>query len=248
MGFRFRRSLRIAPGVRLNISRSGLSTTFGARGASVTVGKKGARGNLGIPGTGISYSAPLASMSKRGSRSPAGAAPSKQNSGGCALIAVCGFLLLAVGMCSSGRDMTAPTETLVAQKGYVDTAALNCRVVPDTSSIVVAQLQHGREISISKEADGWSNTSVGGQSCWVSSQYVSNSPPAPVPTAAPPARLMSGSAAASSGRSSSARTYSANPTNEYSDEGCPCSGSQVCIGPRGGRYCITSGGNKRYGV
>jgi hypothetical protein len=30
--------------------------------------------------------------------------------------------------------------------------------------------------------------------------------------------------------------------------GCPCSGSLVCIGPRGGRYCITSGGNKRYGV
>lgn len=29
---------------------------------------------------------------------------------------------------------------------------------------------------------------------------------------------------------------------------CPCRGGTVCIGPRGGRYCITSGGNKRYGV
>lgn len=29
---------------------------------------------------------------------------------------------------------------------------------------------------------------------------------------------------------------------------CPCSGGNVCVGPRGGRYCITSGGNKRYGV
>lgn len=27
---------------------------------------------------------------------------------------------------------------------------------------------------------------------------------------------------------------------------CPCSGSKLCVGPRGGRYCITSGGNKRY--
>lgn len=27
---------------------------------------------------------------------------------------------------------------------------------------------------------------------------------------------------------------------------CPCSGSFNCTGPRGGRYCITSGGNKRY--
>lgn len=34
----------------------------------------------------------------------------------------------------------------------------------------------------------------------------------------------------------------------YDGGSCPCSGNRVCIGPRGGRYCITSGGNKRYGV
>jgi hypothetical protein len=34
----------------------------------------------------------------------------------------------------------------------------------------------------------------------------------------------------------------------YDGGNCPCSGSNICIGPRGGRYCITSGGNKRYGV
>ena len=27
---------------------------------------------------------------------------------------------------------------------------------------------------------------------------------------------------------------------------CPCSSSKICVGPRGGTYCITSGGNKRY--
>ena len=27
---------------------------------------------------------------------------------------------------------------------------------------------------------------------------------------------------------------------------CPCSGTKNCIGPRGGSFCITSGGNKRY--
>jgi hypothetical protein len=27
---------------------------------------------------------------------------------------------------------------------------------------------------------------------------------------------------------------------------CPCGGGHVCVGPRGGRYCITAGGNKRY--
>lgn len=32
------------------------------------------------------------------------------------------------------------------------------------------------------------------------------------------------------------------------DGECPCNGGKVCVGPRGGRYCITSSGNKRYGV
>lgn len=33
------------------------------------------------------------------------------------------------------------------------------------------------------------------------------------------------------------------------DDGkCPCNGGDVCVGPRGGRYCITRSGNKRYGV
>ncbi|WP_455233256.1 hypothetical protein [Geopseudomonas aromaticivorans] len=29
---------------------------------------------------------------------------------------------------------------------------------------------------------------------------------------------------------------------------CSCAGGNVCYGPRGGRFCITSGGNKRYGI
>ena len=29
---------------------------------------------------------------------------------------------------------------------------------------------------------------------------------------------------------------------------CPCGSANVCVGPRGGRYCLTSSGNKRYGV
>lgn len=55
MGFRFRRSVRLFPGVRLNFSASGVSTSIGIRGASVTVSPRGSHLNLGIPGTGISY-------------------------------------------------------------------------------------------------------------------------------------------------------------------------------------------------
>lgn len=55
MGFRFRKSLRIAPGVRLNLSPSGVSTSVGPRGASVTFSRRGTYANLGLPGTGMSW-------------------------------------------------------------------------------------------------------------------------------------------------------------------------------------------------
>lgn len=56
MGWRFHRVLNIIPGlVRLNVSKSGISTTLGPRGADVNIGPHGATTNAGIPGTGLSY-------------------------------------------------------------------------------------------------------------------------------------------------------------------------------------------------
>jgi|GEM_PF-2559154 len=53
MGIRFRKYINILPGVRLNLSKSGVSTTLGPRGFNVNVGKRGTYLNAGIPGTGI---------------------------------------------------------------------------------------------------------------------------------------------------------------------------------------------------
>lgn len=55
MGLRFRKTLKIFSGLKLNFSGSGVSLTVGGRGHSVTYSKKGTYVNLGIPGTGISY-------------------------------------------------------------------------------------------------------------------------------------------------------------------------------------------------
>lgn len=55
MGFRFRKSFKIAPGIRLNLGKSGVSTSIGVRGAHVTLGPRGARTTVGIPGTGMSW-------------------------------------------------------------------------------------------------------------------------------------------------------------------------------------------------
>lgn len=48
--------MKLLPGVRLNIGKSGPSVSIGGRGARVTVGDKGTRTTVGIPGSGLSYS------------------------------------------------------------------------------------------------------------------------------------------------------------------------------------------------
>jgi hypothetical protein len=57
MGFRFRKSIKIFPGLKINISKKGVSSvSVGGHGATLNVGKNGVKTTVGIPGTGISYS------------------------------------------------------------------------------------------------------------------------------------------------------------------------------------------------
>ena len=56
MTIRFRKSIRIAPGVRINLSKSGVSTSFGSAPFSVNVKGSKALATTSIPGTGLSAS------------------------------------------------------------------------------------------------------------------------------------------------------------------------------------------------
>src|SRR5258708_568629 len=56
MGWRYRSSIRLARGLRFNLSKSGASLSVGHRGAAVNLGRRGIRGTVGLPGSGISYS------------------------------------------------------------------------------------------------------------------------------------------------------------------------------------------------
>ena len=55
MGFRFRKSVKIMPGVRLNVSKTGASLSVGGRGATTNLSKRGIKSTFGIPGSGLSY-------------------------------------------------------------------------------------------------------------------------------------------------------------------------------------------------
>jgi hypothetical protein len=59
VAFRFRRSLKLAPGVRLNIGKKSASVRLGPRGVGYTLGTRGQRLSAGMPGTGVYLSKKL---------------------------------------------------------------------------------------------------------------------------------------------------------------------------------------------
>lgn len=54
MAFRFRRSFKIAPGIKLNVGSKGVGVSAGIRGARIGINRRGTYTSVGIPGTGIS--------------------------------------------------------------------------------------------------------------------------------------------------------------------------------------------------
>lgn len=53
MAINFRKRKKILPGIYLNFSKKGISTTIGPRGANINFGRNGGFLNTGIPGTGL---------------------------------------------------------------------------------------------------------------------------------------------------------------------------------------------------
>lgn len=182
-----------------------------------------------------------------------------KNAVGCAGWGFAGFLLLAlIGQCSKGTPTpsTAPQglasipATEMASKWlFVAPPTLNCRAEGSASAASVRKFSASDAVGVIEESGGWSRVS-GSPTCWVKSSYLSETRRVISPgRQAAPQRAYSSSAAS---RSSSSGSSSSTPRRSTRQGGyagtCPCSGSNVCIGPRGGRFCITSGGNKRYGV
>lgn len=75
MGFRFRKSIKILPGIKVNLTQKGISSvSVGGKGLTINQGKKGTRVTASIPGSGLSYSQQLGS-----SKTSPGARPVPRN-------------------------------------------------------------------------------------------------------------------------------------------------------------------------
>jgi hypothetical protein len=242
MAFRFRKSFRIVPGVRINVSTSGLSTTLGPRGMSVNVGRRGTFLNAGLPGTGVSARGRLGSG---GGESFAGRGDEGKASGcGCLGAGVVGlFVLVLAGMCGDASTPDTPyagytpayRESSSAYSGSDNEAAytgsrddfyvhgsMNVRSQPNKYGTVVRTLSRGDRVALGpKDANGWAPLFdyAGRQTGFV---YRASDL---VRTQAPAAR-----SAATGGYS---RRSSAESRGYHT-------------GPRGGCYTYSASGRKRY--
>jgi hypothetical protein len=56
MGFlRFRRTIGLAPWLRMSVRKTGISTSIGKRGATINIRGDRVRGTVDVPGTGLRY-------------------------------------------------------------------------------------------------------------------------------------------------------------------------------------------------
>lgn len=70
MGLRFRKSFKIAPGVKFNVGKKSVGVSVGGKHAGVSFNSKtGARARVSAPGTGLSYSTKLGKKVRQSPRS-----------------------------------------------------------------------------------------------------------------------------------------------------------------------------------
>lgn len=182
MGFRVRRSIRLFPGVRLNVSKSGFSTSVGGSGLTLNMGKRGARYTVGLPGTGLSYTdrliAPQCEYSQPAealARTRAGARPVWI----VAALVMVAALFFAIGFIPAGQSGPAKkvdTSAMLVQTSLpvasVDASALRCRTTPNRNGMITAKLSKGEEVSVLESGPEWTLVRAREAECWVSTPFL----------------------------------------------------------------------------
>ncbi|MEJ7581583.1 SH3 domain-containing protein [Acinetobacter baumannii] len=157
--------------------------------------------------------------------------------------------LVALGIFGSGNDnspkQTSDTENAqsaveeVIESKYINTNSLNIRDKPNGH--VVGKLGLGEKVDIYETKGNWARISLNSSSPqWLSTKLLCETD----------------GCFKQKSRSTTSNNYQALKSHPhhserkqkktYYDSDCSCAVVDYCVGPRGGHYCITSGGNKRY--
>lgn len=167
MGFKFRKRIKIAPGLHINVSKSGVSTSIGKSGATVNIGKKGVKATVGIPGSGLSYSQNLT-----GSGNPKEVSSNTGKGSsllGKTLLTIVAFLLIANFFGSPSGSVTSFST--------VEVKSLRVRAEPTTNSKVVNQVSAGDKVEVIQTSGSWVLIKGNGVKGWVAAEYLSSPEP-----------------------------------------------------------------------
>ena len=111
MGLRFRKSISVAKGVKVNINKKSAGVTVGKRGAHYTINTTGKQtASVGLPGTGLSYSKSFGGKKKSSKASSSKKSSSTKSAGddllneakaagsnsGCIILAIAAVAIVAI--------------------------------------------------------------------------------------------------------------------------------------------------------
>lgn len=192
MGFRYRRSIRLGRGVRINLSKSGPSLSVGKRGATVNIGPRGTRLTVGIPGTGLSYQTTVSHADGKRTRAvPETAAgntsPRSRGTGWGlgAVITVIAVIAVIVGLivvAQGGSETTTPAivvseaapspvppEQAVEPpaKNVEVTAPANIRKAPQPDAGIVGLARRHERYSVFGRSGAWTQIGIDHALGWV---------------------------------------------------------------------------------
>lgn len=130
---------------------------------------------------------------------------------------------------------------------YVNTEKINIRNAPIDGRII-GYLKRGKQVLIYDRKSEWERISKENETPkWVSSKLLCTGSSCYINSVQNSHSSYSSKLPLNTNRTSSFTSSNrAKSSARLSSGGCPCSGISNCVGPRGGIYCITSGGNKRY--
>ncbi|ENF9942692.1 SH3 domain-containing protein, partial [Acinetobacter baumannii] len=139
---------------------------------------------------------------------------------------------------SNSENAQSAVEEVIESK-YINTNSLNIRDKPNGH--VVGKLGRGEKVDIYETKGNWARISLNSSSPqWLSTKLLCETD----------------GCFKQKSRSTTSNNYQALKSHPhhserkqkktYYDSDCSCAVVDYCVGPRGGHYCITSGGNKRY--
>ena len=192
MGFRFQKRISILPGVRINLSKSGVSTSLGPRGADVNIGKDGVTANAGIPGTGLSYRQKLGKGGRTGwlgvlavvgglgfwafqhaGKIEKALAPEKP-------VATIPTEISTKASTDDASTSSAPIGSTANMLRYVHRQGSILRVEPKTSGDILKREVKGATVTLVSEGpDGWSKVTDGNIMGFMRSSVLGTAPPKP---------------------------------------------------------------------